>query len=77
MDKLVVHGGSTLRGSINISGSKNASLPILAATLLTSEDCIIRRVPEVSDTNFDEYELMERSWAGTVPSGLVLSARVD
>lgn len=29
-----------------------------------------RRGPEVSDTNFDEYELMERSWAGTVPAGL-------
>jgi hypothetical protein len=27
-------------------------------------------MPEVSDTNFDEYELMERSWAGTVPAGL-------
>ena len=33
MDKLVVHGGATLRGSINISGSKNASLPILAAAI--------------------------------------------
>jgi UDP-N-acetylglucosamine 1-carboxyvinyltransferase len=52
MDKLLVHGGSTLRGSINISGSKNASLPILAATLLTADDCIIRRVPDVSDTNY-------------------------
>jgi UDP-N-acetylglucosamine 1-carboxyvinyltransferase len=52
MDKLVVHGGSTLRGSINISGSKNASLPILAATLLTEGECIIRRVPDVSDTNY-------------------------
>lgn len=52
MDKLVVHGGSTLRGSINISGSKNASLPILAAAILTGEDCIIRRVPDVSDTNY-------------------------
>lgn len=52
MDKLVVHGGATLRGSINISGSKNASLPILAAALLTGEDCIIRRVPDVSDTNY-------------------------
>ncbi|MEO5913013.1 MAG: UDP-N-acetylglucosamine 1-carboxyvinyltransferase [Luteolibacter sp.] len=52
MDKLVVHGGSTLRGAINISGSKNASLPILAAALLTEEDCIIRRVPDVSDTNY-------------------------
>jgi UDP-N-acetylglucosamine 1-carboxyvinyltransferase len=52
MDKLLVHGGATLRGSINISGSKNASLPILAATLLTAEPCIIRRVPDVSDTNY-------------------------
>jgi len=30
----------------------------------------VPKVPEVSDTNFDEYELMERSWAGTVPAGL-------
>jgi len=52
MDKLLVHGGSELSGRINISGSKNASLPILAACLLTEEPCIIRRVPDVSDTNF-------------------------
>ncbi len=52
MDKLVVHGGATLRGAVNISGSKNASLPILAAAILTGEDCIIRRVPDVSDTNY-------------------------
>lgn len=52
MDKLIVHGGATLRGSINISGSKNASLPILAASLLSGEPCIIRRVPDVSDTNY-------------------------
>ena len=30
----------------------------------------VPQMPEVSDTNFDEYELMERSWAGTVPAGL-------
>ncbi|MCP5533029.1 MAG: UDP-N-acetylglucosamine 1-carboxyvinyltransferase [Akkermansiaceae bacterium] len=52
MDQLIVHGGATLRGAINISGSKNASLPILAGTLLTAEPCIIRRVPDVSDTNY-------------------------
>jgi UDP-N-acetylglucosamine 1-carboxyvinyltransferase len=52
MDKLLVHGGATLRGAVNISGSKNASLPIIAAALLTDEDCIIRRVPDVSDTNY-------------------------
>ena len=52
MDKLLVHGDSTLQGSINISGSKNASLPILASTLLSSQASIVRRVPDVSDTNY-------------------------
>ena len=52
MDKLLVRGGRTLSGSINISGSKNAALPILAATLLTKETCVIRNVPDVSDTNY-------------------------
>ena len=52
MEKLVVHGGFTLRGAVNISGSKNASLPILAASLLTDEPVVVRRVPDVSDTNF-------------------------
>ena len=52
MEKFIVSGGSPLSGKINISGSKNASLPILAATLLTRESCVIRRVPDVSDTNY-------------------------
>lgn len=52
MDKLLVRGGKHLQGTVHISGSKNASLPILAATLLTGETCIIRRVPDVSDTNY-------------------------
>ncbi|MAS91686.1 MAG: UDP-N-acetylglucosamine 1-carboxyvinyltransferase [Verrucomicrobiales bacterium] len=52
MEKFIVHGGSQLEGNVNISGSKNASLPILAATLLTREQCVIRRVPDVSDTNY-------------------------
>ncbi len=52
MDKLRIHGGRALCGSIKISGSKNSALPILAATLLTREPCIIRRVPDLSDTNY-------------------------
>lgn len=52
MDKLIVHGGHTLSGAIHISGSKNASLPILAASLLTDERVTISRVPDVSDTNY-------------------------
>ena len=52
MDKLLVHGGPELDGAINVSGSKNSSLPILAATILTDQPCIIRRVPDVSDANY-------------------------
>ena len=47
-----MHGNGSLKGAINISGSKNASLPILAATLLSNEPSIVRRVPDVSDTNY-------------------------
>jgi UDP-N-acetylglucosamine 1-carboxyvinyltransferase len=52
MEKLIVHGGAALKGRVNISGSKNSSLPILAATLLTRDTCTIRRVPDLSDTNY-------------------------
>ena len=47
-----MHGGQQLSGHINISGSKNASLPILAASLLTDQNVTISRVPDVSDTNY-------------------------
>src|SRR5436305_7435935 len=52
MDKILVHGGHPLSGSIKVSGSKNSSLPILAATLLTREPCIVHRVPDLSDTHY-------------------------
>ncbi|HEY7001173.1 MAG TPA: UDP-N-acetylglucosamine 1-carboxyvinyltransferase [Candidatus Udaeobacter sp.] len=52
MDKILVHGGYPLSGSIKVSGSKNSSLPILAATLLTRETCIIHGVPDLSDTHY-------------------------
>src|SRR5881394_4554477 len=52
MDKILVHGGHRLSGSIKISGSKNSSLPILAATLLTREPCVVHGVPDLSDTNY-------------------------
>src|SRR6266478_3180489 len=52
MDKIRIHGGRPLSGSIKISGSKNSALPILAATLLTKEPCTIRRVPDLSDVHY-------------------------
>ena len=52
MDKILIHGGRPLSGSIKISGSKNSSLPILAATLLTEEECVVHGVPDLSDTHY-------------------------
>jgi len=50
MDKLVIEGGAKLKGEVTISGAKNAVLPILAATLLTDEVCVIKGVPNLRDT---------------------------
>ncbi len=86
MDKLIVEGGHRLSGTVNISGSKNASLPILAAALLTDEPVRISRVPDVSDTNYMIQILsqlgasVERS-SGTVriesPEGISSSASYE
>ena len=52
MDKILVHGGRSLEGDVRIGGSKNSALPILAATLLTKEKCVIDRVPDLSDIHY-------------------------
>lgn len=52
MDSLLIKGGVPLHGEVQISGAKNAVLPIMAATLLTAEPCTIRRVPDLSDVKF-------------------------
>ena len=52
MDKILVHGGQSLSGSVRVSGSKNSALPILAACLLTKEPCIIHHVPDLSDVHY-------------------------
>jgi len=52
MESFLIKGGVPLHGEVTISGSKNAALPILAATLLTDEPCVIRRVPNLTDTRF-------------------------
>jgi len=49
MQKLEVYGANKLKGEINISGSKNASLPILAATLLTNKKVYLDNLPKVKD----------------------------
>ena len=49
MDKLLIRGGGPLDGTIRVSGSKNAALPILAATLLASEPVVVRNLPHLHD----------------------------
>lgn len=49
MDKLVIEGGYPLFGEVEISGSKNSSLPILAACILATDKCILHNVPNVKD----------------------------
>src|SRR5882724_2793822 len=52
MESLLIKGGVPLHGEVTISGAKNAVLPLMAATLLTDEPCVIRRVPNLSDVKF-------------------------
>jgi len=49
MQKLIIKGKKTLSGSIKISGSKNATLPILAAAILTDKTLILKNIPFVQD----------------------------
>lgn len=49
MDKFVIEGGLRLQGEVEISGSKNASLPILTATLLSSDESMVENVPALVD----------------------------
>ena len=49
MDKLVIEGGISLKGSVTVSGAKNSVLPLLSACLLTNERCRIKNVPNLRD----------------------------
>ena len=49
--KYVIRGGAKLRGSVNISGAKNAAVAILPASLLVSGTCRVDNVPDISDVN--------------------------
>ncbi|MCL2699809.1 MAG: UDP-N-acetylglucosamine 1-carboxyvinyltransferase, partial [Defluviitaleaceae bacterium] len=48
-EKFVIEKSKPLRGTVKISGSKNAVLPVMAASLLTAEECLIQDVPALSD----------------------------
>jgi len=49
LDKLVIKGGRRLKGTVKIGGAKNAALPLLAATLLTDNTCVLKNIPSLTD----------------------------
>ena len=51
MDKLIIRGGHSLNGEIEISGAKNAALPELCAALLTDQEVVLRTVPKLQDVS--------------------------
>ena len=51
MDKIVITGGNPLFGQVEISGSKNAALPIIYATVLVKGKCVLENIPDISDIN--------------------------
>jgi len=50
-EKFIITGGNRLEGKVTVSGAKNSTLPIMAATLLTKEKCVLRNVPRLTDVD--------------------------
>lgn len=70
-DAFFIEGGTTLRGSVRVSGSKNATLPIMFASLLTEEECTVEDVPDLLDIK-TACELLTNLGASYERSGKVL-----
>ena len=49
MSTLLIEGGQRLSGAVDVEGNKNSALPLLAACLLTPEECVLTNVPRISD----------------------------
>jgi len=51
MEKFVISGGKALKGTVRISGAKNAAVAILPAVLLADEPCTVENLPNISDVS--------------------------
>lgn len=76
MDKIIVSGGKRLKGSVKISGAKNSALPIMAATLLTRGNSIIKNVPHLQDVTAMSHLLVTLG-ANIVISGNEITIKCD
>jgi UDP-N-acetylglucosamine 1-carboxyvinyltransferase len=76
MDKLLIDGGTRLDGAVDISGAKNAALPILCAALLTPEPVVLTNVPRLNDVRTMQALLGQMGVAAERDNGtLTLSAK--
>jgi len=66
MDAFRIHGGKRLRGTVTVNGAKNASLPLMAASLLTDEAVTLRDVPDLADIR-NMARLLESLGVGSQP----------
>jgi UDP-N-acetylglucosamine 1-carboxyvinyltransferase len=57
MDRIRIVGGTKLKGEVKISGSKNSTLPLMAASILATEKCVLHNVPKVQDVHSMELVL--------------------
>ncbi len=71
MDKLLITGGYRLNGEVQISGAKNAALPILCAGLLTADDLLLSNVPSLQDVSTMLKLLRQMGLAVTQENGIV------
>ncbi|MFQ5847073.1 MAG: UDP-N-acetylglucosamine 1-carboxyvinyltransferase [Candidatus Methylomirabilales bacterium] len=77
MDRLVIRGGKPLRGSVEVSGAKNAALPAMAAVLLTPEELVLDNIPSLGDVATTETLLrfMGVESRAVAPGTISLSSR--
>jgi UDP-N-acetylglucosamine 1-carboxyvinyltransferase len=71
MEKLLIKGGASLNGEISCSGAKNAALPMIAATILSDEDIILKNLPYLQDIT-TMFELL-----GSMGADILLNENMD
>lgn len=69
MEKMVISGGERLLGEVKVSGSKNAALPMLCATILAQKPCVLRAVPALRDIRTTRRLLAEVGVTFSADSG--------
>ena len=69
MDRIIIQGGVPLQGSIQVSGAKNAALPLMAATLLTDQPIDLSNVPDVADVATMQRLLQRLGTGSTMQPG--------